>query len=666
MSIFKINPKFTPKGDQQQAIDILSQSLQDKNSYQTLLGITGSGKTFTMAKIIEKVQKPALILSHNKTLSAQLYREFKEFFPHNAVEYFVSYYDYYQPEAYVPSKDLYIEKDSSINDEIERLRLAATASLLDRQDVIIIATVSAIYGLGSPEDYRDLTLLLKVGLEINRNKLIAKLVEIQYERKDAEFSVASFRVRGDILDIYPAYAKTFIRLEFFGDEIVSIKRLESISSKKLEDLERILIYPAKHFVTHKDKMKKAIVSIEAELNERVAFFKNHSKEFEAHRLLSRTRYDLEMLTEIGICKGIENYSRHLTGRKEGETPDNLISYFPKDFVCFIDESHITVPQIGGMYHGDRARKLNLVEYGFRLPSALDNRPLNFPEFLQVVPQMVFVSATPAALELEKSKVIAKQIIRPTGLLDPLITVKSSEGQIDDLMEEIQKTKNQNERVLITTLTKKMAEELTGFLSENGVKVRYLHSEVDTMERVELLRDLRAGVFDVLVGINLLREGLDLPEVSLVAILDADKIGFLRSETSLIQTIGRAARNVNGRVIMYCYEESEAMKKAIKITQDRREAQIKYNQEHGITPQTIQKEIQDILERKLTLNHDEEKEFNLKELRRKFNLKIKEDKAAYLKQLEDKMFEYAKETQFEKAAKLRDEIKRVKNEKIPSL
>jgi len=662
MPTFKMNPRFTPRGDQQQAIDALSASVDSGNRYQTLLGITGSGKTFTMAKVIEAVQKPALIISHNKTLSAQLYREFKEFFPENAVEYFVSYYDYYQPEAYVPSKDLYIEKDSSINDEIERLRLAATASLLDRKDVIIIATVSAIYGLGSPEDYRDLTLLLKTGLEIKRNQLIAKLVEIQYERKDTDFAAASFRVRGDTIDIHPAYAKTLIRLEFFGDEITAIKRLDALTGKKLEDLERTLIYPAKHFVTHKEKMKRAIESIEAEMNQHVAFLKEQGKEFEAHRILSRTRYDLEMLSEMGICKGIENYSRHLTGRAVGETPDNLISYFPKDFVCFVDESHITIPQVGGMYQGDRARKINLVEYGFRLPSALDNRPLNFQEFLNAVPQMVFVSATPSAFELEQSSLIARQIIRPTGLLDPEVTVKSSEGQIDDLMEEIRKTTAQKERVLVTTLTKKMAEELTGFLAENGVKVKYLHSEVDTMERVELLRDLRAGIFDVLVGINLLREGLDLPEVSLVAILDADKVGFLRSETSLIQIIGRAARNVNGRVIMYCHRESDAMKNAIAITHERRKAQTLYNQEHGITPATIQKEIQDILERKLTLETEEIKEFSLKEFKKNFNLKLKEDREAYLKQLEDKMFELARETKFEKAAQIRDEIRKVKEGK----
>lgn len=658
---FQMNEKYSPKGDQQQAINLLSGSLKNANRFQTLLGITGSGKTFSMAKIIEQIQRPALILSHNKTLAAQLYREFRDFFPDNAVEYFVSYYDYYQPEAYVPSKDLYIEKDSSINEEIERLRLAATAALLDRKDVIIIATVSAIYGLGSPEDYRDLTLFLKKGLMIERKELIRRLIDIQYERKDTDFAVASFRVRGDVIDIHPAYAKYVIRIEFFGDEIESLKRLEAISGQKLEDLERTLIYPAKHFVTKREKLERAIKAIHAELNQRVAELKGLGKDMEAHRLHTKTLYDLEMLQEMGMCKGVENYSLHLSGRESGQKPYTLLDYFPKDFVCFIDESHITVPQIGGMYNGDRARKTNLVDYGFRLPSALDNRPLNFTEFLESVSQFVFVSATPGPFERERSPVVAHQIIRPTGLVDPEISVRPSEGQVDDLMEEIRLTTAQGERVLVTTLTKKMSEQLTSFLGENGIRVRYLHSEVETVERVELLTALRQGEYDVLVGINLLREGLDLPEVSLVAILDADKVGFLRSTTSLIQTIGRAARNVNGRVIMYCDKVSDAMKEAISVTEERRKAQILYNEEHGIKPETIKKEIHDMLERKLTAQEEEQKEFSLRELRKKFNLKLKEDKIAYLKTLEETMFVLAKELKFEQAARVRDEMHKVQAE-----
>lgn len=659
---FQMNQKFSPKGDQEQAINKLYQGINQNYKYQTLLGITGSGKTFTMAKVIEKLKRPALIMSHNKTLAAQLYREFKEFFPDNAVEYFVSYYDYYQPEAYVPSKDIYIEKDSDVNAEIERLRLSATAALLTRPDVIIIATVSAIYGLGSPEDYQDLTIILERGAQMERGDFIKKLVNIQYERNDIGFGNGSFRVRGDTVDIFPSYARYLIRVEFFGDEIESIRRLDVMSGKKLEEIERTMIYPAKHFVTKDSKMKKAIKLIEAELRERLIYFKQHDKEFEAHRLQSRTLYDLEMMQEMGFCKGIENYARHLAGKEQGERPFTLIDYFPDNFVCFVDESHISLPQIGGMFNGDQARKKNLVDYGFRLPSALDNRPMNFNEFVHSIPQFVFVSATPANYEEEHSEQTVKQIIRPTGLLDPKVTVKSSENQIDDLMEEIRITTSQKERVLVTTLTKKMAEELTSFLSDNGIKVRYLHSEIDTVERVELLHDLRAGIFDVLVGINLLREGIDLPEVSLVAILDADKVGFLRSTRSLIQIIGRAARNQNGRVIMYADRESDAMKEAISLTHQRRAQQIEYNKEHNITPSTIKKEIANILERKLELKEeDQNKKFSLKEFKKKFNLKIKEDKIAYLKELEEQMYLLAKGLQFEEAAKLRDEIRKTKEQ-----
>ena len=653
--MFKINEKYKPKGDQEQAVKKLVDGIKKNKKYQTLLGITGSGKTFTMAKIIEEIQMPALVLSHNKTLSAQLYREFKDFFPNNAVEYFVSYYDYYQPEAYVPSKDLYIEKDASINEEIERFRISATASLIDRKDVIIVATVSSIYGLGSPEDYRDLTIFIKTGMQIDRKEFIEKLIEVQYERNQV-LTQGSFRINGDIIDIHPSYSRYYLRIETFDDNIEKIKKIDAITNQLIEILERTLIYPAKHFVTKKEKMKNIITQIKEELNERVKYFKSQKKEIEAQRLISRVNHDIEMLEQIGYCKGIENYSRFLSGRKPGERPYTLIDYFPKDFICFVDESHITLPQVRAMYEGDRYRKQNLVDYGFRLPSALDNRPLKFDEFINIIPSFVFVSATPGDYELTVSSQVVEQIIRPTGLVDPEVMVRPSENQIDDILNEIQKRIKRNERVLVTTLTKKMAEELTKYLEENGVKARYIHSEVETVERVEILRDLRKGVFDVLAGINLLREGLDLPEVSLVIILDADKVGFLRSTRSLIQIIGRAARNENGTVIMYADRISDSMKEAIEITNKRREKQIEYNRINNIIPQTIKKDVSDIIERKI-----KKEEKDTLYLEKNYELDIREERIKYLKKLEEIMYEYSKNLMFEEAAKIRDEIYRIKRE-----
>ena len=660
---FEVIADFQPNGDQPNAIEKLAEGILNKKEYQTLLGVTGSGKTFTMAKIIEKLQKPALVVSHNKTLSAQLYREFKEFLPNNAVEYFVSYYDYYQPEAYIPSRDLYIEKDSSINDEIDRLRLSATSALMDRKDVVIVASVSCIYGLGSPEDYKELILFLKIGMEENQRSILKRLIEMQYERNDTDFSRSTFRVRGDCLEIHPAYAKDIIRIDFFGDEIEAITRLEAVSGKKIEELERILIYPAKHFVIGKEKLNRSLKNIEAELATQVAKLKNESKELEAHRLHSRTLYDLEMIREIGYCSGIENYSRHLANRPAGSRPATLLDYFPDDFVLFIDESHVTISQIQAMYNGDRSRKQNLVDFGFRLPSALDNRPLKFDEFWKLIPQTVFVSATPGDFEIEKSEQIVEQLIRPTGLLDPEIEVRPSIGQIDDLLSEIRIRAEKNERVLVTTLTKKMSEDVSEYLQEQGVKVRYLHSEIETIERVEILRDLRIGKFDVLVGVNLLREGLDLPEVSLVAILDADKVGFLRSERSLIQTAGRAARNVYGKVIMYADKISNAMQAAINETNRRRKYQLEYNKKNNITPKTIKKNITDILERVFDDKEEEikEEENTVDKIKDKYNLKIIEDQRAFLKELENKMYKAADKLDFEKAANLRDEFQKCKKE-----
>lgn len=655
---FKLNTKYKPSGDQPQAIQKLISGLNNDLKYQTLLGVTGSGKTFTMASVIEQVQRPALVLSHNKTLAAQLYREFKEFFPDNAVEYFVSYYDYYQPEAYIPERDLFIEKDSSINDEIERLRLSATSALLDRRDVVIVASVSCIYGLGNPADYREMVLLLSRGMQIDRKELLTRLVEMQYERNDDTLVRSTFRVRGDVMEIHPAYSREAYRIEFFGDEIERILSVDLISGRLIEDMPRMVLYPANHFVTSQENLKSALGRIEAELADRVEYFKSQGKEFEAHRLYSRTMYDLEMLREVGFCSGIENYSRHLSGREEGERPACLLDFFPDDYLLFIDESHQMLHQIRGMYNGDRARKTVLVEYGFRLPSALDNRPLQFDEFLSMVHQAVFVSATPADFEIKHSQAIVEQLIRPTGLIDPKIEVRKSEGQIDDLISEINKRIEKKERVLVTTLTKKMSEDLTDYLNDQGIRVRYLHSEIHTIERVEILRDLRAGEFDVLVGVNLLREGLDLPEVSLVAILDADKVGFLRSTRSLIQIVGRAARNVDGTVIMYSDKISDSMQQTIDETNRRRSIQLEYNKKHNITPTTIVKSIQDIIERKLSEAEEEleEEELDLKNLIKSYNLKLPEHRTALMEELEKMMFESAEKLEFEKAAQIRDEIK----------
>lgn len=655
MPKFNLVSKYKPAGDQPAAIDAVIDNYSNGIDAQTLLGVTGSGKTFTMAGIVEKLQVPTLVISHNKTLAAQLFREFKEYFPNNAVEYFVSYYDYYQPEAYVPQKDLYIEKESDINDEIDRMRVSAVASLMDRRDVLVVASVSCIYGLGAPADYKELMTLIRVGMQIPRNDLIHKLIRIQYERSDFDLARSAFRVKGDIIDIHPAYSRELIRVEFFGDEIDSIKRLHFLTGELFERLDRIVIYPAKLFVTTDEKLNYALESIETELVKRVEQLKAEGKELEAYRLETRTHYDLEMLQEMGYCNGIENYSRHLSFRTPGERPFTLLDYFPEDFLTIIDESHVTIPQIGGMFNGDRSRKQTLVDFGFRLPSALDNRPLNFKEFSGLIGKTLFVSATPADYELHQSSAIVEQIIRPTGLIDPEVEIRATEGQIDNIITESRKRVANGERVLITTLTKKMAEDLTDYLIEQGMKVAYLHSEIETIQRVELLRDLRMGVYDILVGINLLREGIDLPEVSLVCILDADKMGFLRSAKSLIQIIGRSARNVNGRVLMYADKITDAMKTAIEETDRRRQIQLDYNKEHEITPQTIRKEIHDILERKTPEEEDTEQVAENKINRIKQKYTEKED---ILRELEAVMFEYSENLQFEEAARLRDEIKAV--------
>lgn len=648
---FKLHSDYTMMGDQPEAVNRLAAGIAEGRKYQTLMGVTGSGKTFTMANLIQQVQKPTLVISHNKTLAAQLHGEFKEFFPENAVEYFVSYYDYYQPEAYVPSTDTYIEKDSDINDEIEKLRHSATAALAERKDVIIVASVSCIYGLGSPFDYENQMLSLRPGMTKPRKDILRKLVDIQYVRNDMAFERGSFRVRGDVIDIYPAGAESAVRVELFGDEVESIKEMNPVTGEIIGLRNHIAVYPASHYVTSPEKMEKAIETIDAELIERVQWFKDRGKLLEAQRIEQRTRYDLEMLREVGSCKGIENYSRHLNGLPAGTRPYTLIDYFPDDFLIIIDESHVMLPQLRAMYAGDRSRKSSLVEYGFRLPSALDNRPLKFEEFDNLVKQIVFVSATPADYEKEVSGGInAEQIIRPTGLLDPPITVVPTEGQIDHLIGEINKVTERGERVLVTTLTKKMAESLTDYLKGVNIKVRYLHSEVDTLERMEIIRDLRLGVFDVLVGINLLREGLDIPEVSLVAILDADKEGFLRTETSLIQTIGRAARNADGRVIMYADRISKAMDVAMKETDRRRKIQDDYNKAHGITPASVKKSVRSVIEATKVM------EPSMEEYKGKTPLELtKKELKDYIKNLEKEMKQAAQDLQFERAAQLRDRI-----------
>ena len=648
---FKIHSKYKPTGDQPEAIKQLAEGFKNGNKFETLLGVTGSGKTFTMANIIQELQKPTLVIAHNKTLAAQLYNEFKEFFPENAVEYFVSYYDYYQPEAYVPSTDTYIEKDSSINNEIDKLRHSATSALFERNDVLVVASVSCIYGLGDPEEYKSMSLSLRVGMEKDRDEVLKRLVELQYNRNEIDFERSTFRVRGDVVEIFPAAnSESAIRVEFFGDEIDKISEIDVVTGNVIGTREHVVIFPASHYVTSKEKMNIALVNIEKELEERLAELKREDKLLEAQRLEQRTRYDIEMLSEMGFCSGIENYSRHLALRKPGSAPGTLIDFFPKDFLIIADESHVSVPQIRGMYEGDKSRKTTLVEYGFRLPSALDNRPLKFNEFESKINQMLFVSATPSKYESEHSQLTVEQVIRPTGLLDPEITVKPVEGQIDDLISEVNKTVKDGFKVLVTTLTKRMAERLTDYMKEMGIRVRYLHSDIDTLERLEIIRDLRMDVFDVLVGINLLREGLDIPEVALVAILDADKEGFLRSETSLVQTIGRAARNSEGRVIMYADVITESMDRAIKETNRRREIQMKYNYEHGITPQTIQKKVFDIIQ--ATKAVDEKPKKGLDMDYESMDIKALRKEAA---KIEKDMKKAAADLQFEKAAELRDKL-----------
>ncbi|WP_132995064.1 excinuclease ABC subunit UvrB [Sporanaerobacter acetigenes] len=651
MNKFKIKSDFKPTGDQPKAIEKLSQGILNGEKYQTLLGVTGSGKTFTMANIIENAQKPTLVIAHNKTLAYQLASEFREFFPDSAVEYFVSYYDYYQPEAYVPQTDTYIEKDASINDEIDKLRHSATAALFERKDVIIVSSVSCIYGLGDPIDYENLVISIRPGMIKDRDEIIRKLVDIQYVRNDINFTRGTFRVRGDVLEIFPASSsENTIRVEFFGDEIDRIVEVNYLTGEIIGLRSHVSIFPASHFATSEEKVERAIVTIEEELEERLRELKSQDKLLEAQRLEQRTRYDIEMLKEMGYCQGIENYSRHISGRPEGSRPYTLIDYFPKDFLIIVDESHVTIPQIRGMYEGDKSRKTTLVEYGFRLPSALDNRPLKFNEFEEHINQIVFVSATPGPYELEHSESVVEQIIRPTGLLDPEIEVRPTENQIDDLVAEIRKREKKKERVLVTTLTKKMSEDLTNYFEEIGIKVTYLHSDIDTIERMEIIRDLRLGKYDVLVGINLLREGLDLPEVSLVAILDADKEGFLRSETSLIQTIGRTARNSSGKVIMYGDTITRSMKKAIDETNRRRKIQDEYNKEHSITPKTIVKAVRDVIEATKVVEEDEKYE----------DVKMsKEEIENIIEGLKDEMLKEAESLNFERAAEIRDKIMELK-------
>ncbi|TFV12459.1 excinuclease ABC subunit UvrB [Bacillus stratosphericus] len=656
---FELVSNYQPQGDQPKAIEKLVEGIHQGKQHQTLLGATGTGKTFTVSNLIKEVNKPTLVIAHNKTLAGQLYSEFKEFFPNNAVEYFVSYYDYYQPEAYVPQTDTFIEKDASINDEIDKLRHSATSSLFERRDVIIIASVSCIYGLGSPEEYRELVLSLRTEMEIERNQLLRKLVDIQYSRNDIDFQRGTFRVRGDVVEIFPASRDEHcIRVEFFGDEIERIREVDALTGEILGDRDHVAIFPASHFVTREEKMEKAIINIEQELEEQLEKLRDNGKLLEAQRLEQRTRYDLEMMREMGFCSGIENYSRHLTLRPPGSTPYTLLDYFPDDFMIVVDESHVTIPQIRAMYNGDQARKQVLVDHGFRLPSALDNRPLTFDEFEKHINHIVHVSATPGPYELEKTPEVVEQIIRPTGLLDPIIEVRPIEGQIDDLIGEIHARVEKNERVLVTTLTKKMSEDLTDYLKEIGIKVNYLHSEIKTLERIEIIRDLRLGKYDVLVGINLLREGLDIPEVSLVAILDADKEGFLRSERSLIQTIGRAARNAEGRVIMYADNMTKSMDIAIQETKRRREQQEAYNEKFGITPQTIHKKIRDVI--KATKIHEDSEEYETKEAP-KLSKMSKKEREKVIEKVEMEMKDAAKALDFEKAAELRDLLLELKAE-----
>ena len=654
MDKFVLHSEYKPTGDQPEAIDALVDGINRGFAEQTLLGVTGSGKTFTMANVIERVNRPTLILAHNKTLAAQLCSEFKEFFPDNAVEYFVSYYDYYQPEAYLPSTDTYIEKDSDVNDEIDKLRHSATSALSERRDVIIVASVSCIYSLGDPIDYRSMVVSLRRGMTKERDELIAKLVEIQYERNDISFTRNKFRVRGDVVDVFPVYSsENAVRIEFFGDEIDRISEINALTGEVKSVLSHVAIYPASHYVVARDKMEKALSEIQTEMLDRVDEFTSQGKLIEAQRIKQRTQYDIELLRETGFCKGIENYSRVMSGRKAGSPPFTLLDYFPDDYILFVDESHVTLPQVRGMWGGDRSRKETLVNYGFRLPSAFDNRPLSFDEFYKKTKQKIFVSATPGEFERTESARIAEQVIRPTGLLDPEIEVRPTEGQIDDIISEINMRTECGERVLITTLTKKMAEDLTDYLDNIGIKVRYMHYDIDTIERMEIIRDLRLGVFDVLVGINLLREGLDIPEVSLILILDADKEGFLRSETSLIQTVGRAARNVSGRVIMYADEVTPSMERAISETYRRREIQIKYNTDHGIVPRTIKKDVRDVLE--ISSKAELEESFGKKHMSQR-------EKQELIEKLSKEMRSAAKLLEFEHAAFLRDKISKLRNSK----
>ena len=659
MDHFELVSEYAPTGDQPQAIEQLVKGFKEGNQCQTLLGVTGSGKTFTMANVIQQLNKPTLIIAHNKTLAAQLYGEFKEFFPNNAVEYFVSYYDYYQPEAYVPSSDTYIAKDSAINDEIDKLRLSATMALTERRDVIIVASVSCIYGLGSPTDYQNMVISLRPGMTKDRDELMSKLIEIQYDRNDMDFHRGTFRVRGDVLEVIPANSEdTAIRVEFFGDEIDRITEIDILTGEIKGDLKHVAIFPASHYVVDRENINRAVKDIEQELEERVKEFKHQDKLLEAQRIAERTNFDIEMLKETGFCSGIENYSRHLAGLAPGQPPYTLIDYFPDDFIMMIDESHKTVPQIGGMYNGDQSRKTTLVEYGFRLPSAKDNRPLNFEEFESKINQVLFVSATPGIYEEEHELLRAEQVIRPTGLLDPEVEVRPVEGQIDDLIGEVNKEVAKKNKVLVTTLTKRMAEDLTDYMREVGIRVKYLHSDVDTLERTEIIRDMRLDVFDVLVGINLLREGLDIPEITLVAILDADKEGFLRSETSLIQTIGRAARNVDGHVIMYADMVTDSMRMAIEETRRRREIQMKYNEEHGITPKTIQKAVRDLISISQKVDKEE------MQMEKDPESMSKDELEKLVKDITKKMKKAAAELDFESAAELRDrliELKKVLND-----